>query len=280
MKRRESPRRAPGSGSPTTDRRWRMRSRPSTPPMAASSALARVLRGAFADGAVVKSARRRGPNRRPVPPDGPRRIETGARWRKAIRSPSGGSIMSRPATSFGDSKAGRPRRRRCAAVAPPQPAHASRFGQGPQGRGSSRRRPGQARRRGPVAVLRAGSGSGRNEAARPGRNASARRARAACRALRRQCRKRTNRASAIAKPSATRFRCAAGTRSSRAATASSATSCSMSRRCRAAKALPSARPSMAAPCRDNYFGAGRGRLQGRAAKRARSAFRWSMWRRP
>ena len=107
---------------------------------------------------------------------------------------------------------------------PPPPTQAIAIQrQGPQGRGAARRRAGQAVRGGPLARLCPGPGIGRTEAVRPGRDAPARDRRAARRPLRRRRSRRRSRRSPIAKRSATRSRCAGGTRSSRAATASSAT---------------------------------------------------------
>ena len=90
----------------------------------------------------------------------------------------------------------------------------------------------------------------RHRAVGPGRDASAGGAGAAARALRRQRRNRRRRRSAIRRPSANRSPSAAGTRNSPAATASSATWCWRSGRCRAAAASRSRKRSSAARCRE------------------------------
>ena len=74
-----------------------------------------------------------------------------------------------------------------------------------------------------------------------------------------------------------RFSSAAGTRSSPAATASSATWCSTSSRCRAARASCSRRRSPAAWCRATTSRRSR-RASSTRSSTARSASRWSMWR--
>ena len=89
----------------------------------------------------------------------------------------------------------------------------------------------------------------RHRAVGAGRDASARGAGAAARSFRRQRQIASRRRSAIRRPSANRSPSAAGTRSSPAATASSATWCWRSGRCRAAKASGSRKRWSAARCR-------------------------------
>ena len=121
--------------------------------------------------------------------------------------------------------------------------------QGAQGRRQARPGHPQAARRGPLGHHRAQPRDPRGGDVGPGRNAPAGRGRAAGRSLRRrhhhaQAERRLQRNHQESRSSS-----AAGTRSSPAATASSATWCSTSSRCRAVRASSSRTRSPAAWCR-------------------------------
>ena len=130
----------------------------------------------------------------------------------------------------------------------------------------------------PLAPARARPGHAPDGAVGPGRDASARGARAARsastawmpRSKPRQCPLQGD-------DPQERRRCAAGTRSSRAATASSATWCSTSSRCRAARASSSPRRSPAAWCRGSSSPRSRSACR-TICSTGRSASRWSTWR--
>ena len=107
-----------------------------------------------------------------------------------------------------------------------------------------------------------------------GRDASAGGDRAACRSLRRRRSAPPSRPSAIVRPSRRASSSAAATRSSRAVTASSATWCSTSSRCRATPASPSLTRSRAAWCRAIIFHRWR-RVSSMGSSGGRSASRWS-----
>ena len=142
--------------------------------------------------------------------------------RRAKPSRSASSIMRKTGDTLTAGKHAHPP---LATVAPHAAGAGDRdLGQGAQGRREARPGAQQAGRRGPLAHRRAQSRDARDRRVGAGRDASARRDRAPRRALRRRGRAAQADASAIARPS--RSRCstfAAGTRSSPAATASSAT---------------------------------------------------------
>ena len=112
-------RRASGSASPPRGRRSPQIIRTIHTAHGGKLSLARVLRGAFADGAtVIGVARRRGAHRRPAAADGRDCRRRSRAPRRATRSRSSGWRASPPAIA---SARARPRRRRRDALAPPPP---------------------------------------------------------------------------------------------------------------------------------------------------------------
>ena len=218
-------------------------------------------------------ARRRGAHRRPRAADGRGDSPSWPGPRRATPSPSPGSKSFATGDRFGDGKS-RPSAAAIAAAPAAHPGVRDRR-QGPQGRGPARRRARQAQRGGPLARLRPGPGIGRAEAVRPGRDAPARDARAARRPLRRRRRD----AEALGRLSRDdprrRSRCAAGTRSSPAATASSATSWSRSAPRDRGEGFAFAEKRARRHGAEAVFLVGRGGRARRAGRAARSAFRWS-----
>ena len=211
--------------------------------------LSRVLRGAFADGATVINSH--GVEERI---GGLARL-TGASSAKVNRAEEGDTIafarLEKPRHRrpfFRRQERSRGRRASTASAADPGLRDQ---GERPQGRGAACGRPRQALRGGPRAILRPGRRNVRDEALRPGRNASEGDDGAPRRPFRRDDPHPQADMWPIARPSATRSRCGAGTRSSQADTASSETSSSRSVHAVVARASPSPSGCTAARCRDN-----------------------------
>ena len=211
--------------------------------------IVRMLAGQAGDGTTFDRRRRRSrPRRRRVQACRARPPRSAGRRRSARPSPSPSSTRPRPATRSPPASTPHPP---LAKVEPYPPVLAIAI--------SAKERKddvklGQALNKlveeDPSITIVHNPGDARGRAVGPGRDASARRDRAARRPLRRRASSAASRSvgyrETIRKGDR---RSAAATRSSPAATASSATSCSTSSRCRAARASPSRTRSPAAWCR-------------------------------